>query len=130
MVPVIDKRKTGVRLRQLMDERGLSVKDVQQYLDLGSVQSVYHWLNGSSLPNVDNLYILSALFQMPVDDMICGNREEFCLKESRDNTNYRNNLGYQQDDIIRDSKYQREVSQKMRMFSYYMALNRYMKQVK
>lgn len=44
MVPVIDKRKTGVRLRQLMDERGLSVKDVQQYLGLGSVQSVYHWL--------------------------------------------------------------------------------------
>lgn len=130
MVPVIDKRKTGVRLRQLMDERGLSVKDVQQYLGLGSVQSVYHWLNGSSLPNVDNLYILSALFQMPVDDMICGNREEFCSKESRDNTNYRNNSGYQQDDIIRDSKYQREVSQKMRMFSYYMALNRYMKQVK
>lgn len=132
MVPVIDKRKTGVHLRQLMDERGLSVKDVQQYLGLGSVQSVYHWLNGSSLPNVDNLYILSALFQIPVDDMICGNREEFYSKESRGNTvnSNRKNYAYQQDDIIRTSEYQREISQKMRIFSYYIALNRYVERAK
>lgn len=61
-------------MRRLMDERGLSIKDVQQYLGLGSVQSVYHWLNGLSMPTIDNLYALSELFQMPVDDMLCGNR--------------------------------------------------------
>ena len=74
MIPVIDKKKTGIHLRRLMDERGLSVKDVQQYLGLGSVQSVYHWLNGLSMPTIDNMYALSELFQMPVDDMLCGNR--------------------------------------------------------
>ena len=46
MFPLIDKKKTGINLRRIMDERGLTVKDVQQYLGLGSVQSVYHWLNG------------------------------------------------------------------------------------
>lgn len=46
MFPTIDKKRTEIHLRRLMDERGLSVKDVQQYLGLGSVQSVYHWLNG------------------------------------------------------------------------------------
>lgn len=74
MFPTIDKKRTGIHLRRLMDERGLSVKDVQQYLGLGSVQSVYHWLNGLSMPTIDNLYALSELFQMPVDDMLCGNR--------------------------------------------------------
>ena len=74
MFPVIDKKKTGIHLRRIMDERGVSVKDIQQYLGLGSVQSVYHWLNGLSLPTVDNLYALSELFQMPVDEMLCGNR--------------------------------------------------------
>ena len=74
MFPLIDKRKTGINLRRIMDERGFSVKDVQQYLGLGSVQSVYHWLNGLSLPTIDNLYALSYLFQVPVDDIICGNR--------------------------------------------------------
>lgn len=74
MFPVIDKRKTGIHLRKLMDERGLSVKDVQQFLGLGSVQSVYHWLNGKSMPTIDNLYALSELFQLTIDDMVCGNR--------------------------------------------------------
>lgn len=74
MFPIIDKKKTGIHLRRIMDKRGLSVKDIQQYLNLGSVQSVYHWLNGLSIPSIDNLYALSELFQMPIDDMLCGNR--------------------------------------------------------
>lgn len=74
MFPIIDKKMTGIRLRKIMDAKGLSVKDIQQYLGLGSVQSVYHWLNGLSMPTIDNLYALSELFQMPVDDLLCGNR--------------------------------------------------------
>lgn len=74
MVPTIDKNKTGIHLRKIMDERGFTVKDVQTYLGLGSVQSVYHWLNGISMPTVDNLYALSSLFQIPMDALVCGNR--------------------------------------------------------
>ena len=86
MIPVIDKKKTGIHLRRIMDERGLSVKDIQQYLGLGSVQSVYHWLNGLSMPTIDNLYVLSELFQMPVDDMLCGNRRYNYNLASRQNS--------------------------------------------
>ena len=75
MFPTIDKKRTGIHLRKIMDERGLSVKDVQKYLRLGSVQSIYHWLNGLSMPTIDNLYALSELFQMTVDEMLCGNRQ-------------------------------------------------------
>ena len=75
MIPLINKRETGINLRRIMDARGITVKDVQQYLGLGSVQSVYHWLNGSSLPTIDNLYALSELFQLPVDELLCGNRK-------------------------------------------------------
>lgn len=74
MFPIIDKRKTGIHLRRLMEERNLTVRDVQQYLELGSVQSVYHWLNGISMPTVDNLYALSELFQLPMDEIVRGNR--------------------------------------------------------
>ena len=54
MVPIIDKKGTGIQLRKFMDERRFAVKDIQKYLGLGSVQSVYHWLNGISLPTLDN----------------------------------------------------------------------------
>ena len=83
MFPIIDKKKTGIKIRLLMDERGLTVKDIQQYLQLGSVQSVYHWLNGLSLPTVDNLYALSYLFQVHVDDMLCGTRPKIFTGENQ-----------------------------------------------
>ena len=72
--PAIDMSATGARLKAIMDNRGFSVKDIQNYLGLAAVQSVYHWLDGRSLPTVDNLYALSELFCLPIDDMLCGNR--------------------------------------------------------
>lgn len=83
MLPLINKKKTGINLRLMMDERGLAVKDIQHYLKLGSVQSVYHWLNGISLPTVDNLYALSYLFKVPVDDMLCGTRPKIFTGENQ-----------------------------------------------
>lgn len=74
MYPILDKQATGRRIRRLMDAAGVSVKDVQQYLGLSCVQSVYHWLDGSSMPTMDNIYALSELLQTPVDVMLCGNR--------------------------------------------------------
>lgn len=74
MFPIIDKNATGLNLRKIMDCRGFTVKDVQEYLGLASVQSVYHWLNGISMPTIDNLYALSELFGLPIDDLVCGNR--------------------------------------------------------
>jgi len=57
-----------------MRRKKITVKDIQQYLGLSCVQSVYRWLNGYSMPTIDHLYALSELFQMPIDDMVMGNR--------------------------------------------------------
>ena len=73
--PVIDKVQTGKRIRQLMEQHSLSVKDIKDYLSLASVQGIYLWLNGTTIPSVDNLYALSELFQVPMDDLICGSRK-------------------------------------------------------
>lgn len=75
MYPTIDLKATGIRIRQLMDERGLTVKDIRRYLNLASVQSIYHWLNGRSMPTIDNFYALSALFGTSMDSMIIGSRK-------------------------------------------------------
>lgn len=74
MIPLIDKEKTGKQIRKYMNLRGLTVQDVKTYLSLGCVQSVYHWLDGQSLPSLDNLYALSELLQVPMDLLIVGNR--------------------------------------------------------
>lgn len=75
MFPVINLRETGVNIRRIMDMREIRPKDVQKYLNLTSVQSVYNWINGLNMPTIDNLYALSQLFQVPIDVIICGNRK-------------------------------------------------------
>lgn len=79
--PIIDKKETGLRLRILMDSQGVSVKMLQEYLGLGSVQSIYYWLNGESMPTVDNLYAMSKFFDVPIDELVRGNYENRELKE-------------------------------------------------
>ncbi len=75
MFPTIDKQRTGQRLRKIMKQQNITVKQVQEYLNLSCVQSVYHWLDGTSMPTIDNLYALSELFEVPIDYLVCGNRK-------------------------------------------------------
>lgn len=73
--PTIDKVRTGKQIRNLMNSLGLTVMDVQKYMGFSTQQAVYHWLNGRSLPTLDNVYALSELFKVPMDKIICGNRK-------------------------------------------------------
>jgi transcriptional regulator with XRE-family HTH domain len=68
--PVIDMRATGVHLKELLDERGITVQDVQEAMGFASKQAVYHWLNGSNMPSVDNLYALSRYLNVQMENVI------------------------------------------------------------
>ncbi|MDD6069692.1 MAG: helix-turn-helix transcriptional regulator [Clostridiales bacterium] len=75
MFPTINLRETGVNLHRIMDKRGITPNDIKEFLNLGTVQSVYNWCNGLNMPTIDNLYALSQLLQVPMDEIICGNRK-------------------------------------------------------
>lgn len=68
--PVIDMRATGVHLKELLEERGVTVQDIQEAMGLASPQAVYRWLRGSNMPSVDNLYALSRFLDVPMDNVI------------------------------------------------------------
>ena len=75
MFPTINLRETGVNLHKIMDKRGITPKDIKEYLNLGSIQTVYNWCNGLNMPTIDNLYALSQLLHVSIDEIICGNRK-------------------------------------------------------
>ena len=75
MFPTINLRETGINLRRIMDKSGITPKDIKEFLNLGSIQTVYNWFNGLNMPTVDNLYALSQLLRVPIDEIICGNRK-------------------------------------------------------
>ena len=68
--PVIDMAKTGENIRQLRVERSISVKEIQQYLGLEDPQAIYQWQRGISLPKVDHLCALSALFGVTMNEIL------------------------------------------------------------
>ncbi len=70
MFPIINKRETGVNLRRIMDMRAVTPKDVQGYLGLGCVQSVYRWFDVVNKPTIDNLNAISGNGEQSVSDNI------------------------------------------------------------
>lgn len=80
MFPTINLRETGINLHRIMDKRGITPKDIKEFLNLGSIQTVYNWCNGLNMPTIDNLYALSQLLQAPIDEIVCGNRKPILPK--------------------------------------------------
>lgn len=68
--PVLDIKATGQRIKQLRVEQGLRVEDISSYMGFESAQAVYKWQSGKSLPTVDNLFALSRLFGVSIDEIL------------------------------------------------------------
>lgn len=80
MFPTINLKETGINLRRIMDKRGITPKDIKEYLNLTSVQSVYNWCSGINMPTIDNLYALSQWFEIPIDAIVYGNKKAILPK--------------------------------------------------
>ncbi len=74
--PVIDPVATGKNILRLRTERGLSVRELQEYFGFEEPQAIYKWQKGKSLPSVDNLYALGALLEVPMDEILVSARPE------------------------------------------------------
>lgn len=70
MIPTINMSATGARIKQYMDQQGYSVKDIQQKFGFYTPQAVYKWINGDSLPTLDNLVILTAILHVSINDIL------------------------------------------------------------
>jgi transcriptional regulator with XRE-family HTH domain len=68
--PVIDMAATGRNIARLRRARGLTVRDVQTWFGFEEPQAVYKWQSGRTLPSVDNLFALSALLEVPMDEIL------------------------------------------------------------
>ncbi|MBR3241232.1 MAG: helix-turn-helix transcriptional regulator [Parasporobacterium sp.] len=81
--PLPDRQKTGRKISFYIKSNKISVETLRVMLNLGSVQSIYHWLEGRALPSVDNLYALSIIFNVTIDHILCGNYDQASEDASR-----------------------------------------------
>ena len=62
--------KTGQNIMNLRVAAGLSVKDLQDIFGFATPQAIYKWQHGTALPTIDNLVVLAAVFQVPMDEIL------------------------------------------------------------
>lgn len=73
--PSIDMEATGARILALRKKHHLTVLDVSNFMGFENPQAVYKWQKGLSLPNIDNMFALSVLFGVTINDILVSTEE-------------------------------------------------------
>ncbi|MBQ8150960.1 MAG: helix-turn-helix transcriptional regulator [Clostridia bacterium] len=81
--PVIDPVATGCNILALRKQKGFSVKDLQEWFRFDSPRAVYKWQKGETLPSVDNLFALSVLFEVPIEDILVEQKQYCRMKDQK-----------------------------------------------
>jgi len=68
--PTIDVVKTGQNIVNLRKQAGLSVKELQMMFGFATPQAIYKWQQGTTMPTIDNLVVLAAIFKVHLEDIL------------------------------------------------------------
>ncbi len=73
--PVIDVQETGRQLKKACDRRQVNPRELQEFLGLAALQSIYGWFQGRALPSLDNFYALSCYLGMRMEELVIPRRD-------------------------------------------------------
>lgn len=69
-MPTIDMVATGRNIMRLREAAGLTVRDLQDIFGFSTPQAIYKWQHGTAMPTIDNLVVLAAVLDVPMDEII------------------------------------------------------------
>lgn len=69
-MPTIDMVATGRNIMRLREVAGLTVRDLQDIFGFATPQVIYKWQHGTAMPTIDNLVVLAAVLDVPMDEII------------------------------------------------------------
>lgn len=69
-MPTIDMVATGRNIMRLREVAGLTVRDLQDIFGFATPQVIYKWQHGTAMPTIDNLVVLAAVMDVPMDEII------------------------------------------------------------
>lgn len=75
----LDMRMTGELLNYMIRKRGYTVSEIQEELSLSCPQPIYRWIRGQTMPSIDNLYKLSKILNVHMDELVIPSRDEAWL---------------------------------------------------
>ena len=69
-MPTIDIAGTGDNIRSIMKQKNMKIADIQSACGFNTPQAIYKWIQGRSVPTIDNMIILADIFGVSIDDII------------------------------------------------------------
>lgn len=66
----LDAVLTGKKINSAIKQSGYSIRELQEMLGLSCPQPIYRWIRGRTLPSIDNLYMLSRILGMHMEDLL------------------------------------------------------------
>ena len=70
VLSVVDMKLTGRNITALRQQRGITVRDLQEMLGIATPQAIYKWQRGKTLPNIENLAALACILDVTIDDIL------------------------------------------------------------
>lgn len=80
--PTLDLKATGERIGALRKQRGITVKELAEFMGFHEPKAVYKWQKGECLPTVDNLYALSRYLGVAIEEILVGSDEDSLCPEN------------------------------------------------
>lgn len=66
----LDMVMTGAIIKKAISKSGFSIREIQEKLSLSCPQPIYRWMKGQTMPSLDNLYMLSSLLDVHMEDLL------------------------------------------------------------
>ena len=71
--PGINMKATGANIKAYVKKNAYSAEKVRMFLCMSDKSCVYKWFRGESLPSLDNLFALSMLLKVSMNDLLIEN---------------------------------------------------------
>lgn len=68
-MPMVDMAATGKNIRDMRVKHHMTIKDIQNACGI-TATAICKWQNGQSIPTVDNLVVLAAIWNVKFDDIV------------------------------------------------------------
>lgn len=66
----IDMEQTGRNIENVMEKNNMTPRDMQNAFGFGTVNTIYTWIRGKKIPNIDNMVQIADMFGIKIDDII------------------------------------------------------------
>ena len=70
----IDVKATGSRIKELRQQKNLRIAEMAEIMH-SSENTICKWQRGACIPTIDNLVVLSELFETPLDEIILVSKD-------------------------------------------------------